>query len=240
MPRSAVGSAGGRVGVGGLPQRPAHEVDRIVAWQLGPVPELDDGAGMQAARAGGDVLALFVPTAGDVERPQPTGAAALVVATEDRHHTHAHHRRLEVGADHARELVRFALQAQRHALDLLVVLELELEDLDHLHRRTGRTGDGDGAEAIGLDHLLHRAVADPVAGGGSTVTRHHHAAGDAHRHAGGGVGHRAGGADVARRAVPRRRRGGAAVPGSSSRGRRLAQRRASSRRATDRPFGRTT
>ena len=160
--------------------------------QLGPVAELDHGAGVQAARAGGDVLALLVATAGDVERPQPTGVPALVVATEDRHHAHAHHRRLEVGADHARELVRLALQAQRHALDLLVVLELELEELDHLHRRTGRAGDGDGAEAIGLDHLLHRAMADRVAGGGSTVTRHHHAAGEAHRHAGGGVGHGAG------------------------------------------------
>ena len=31
------------------------------------------------------------------------------------------------------------------ALDLLVVLELELEELDHLHGRAGGAGDGDAA-----------------------------------------------------------------------------------------------
>ncbi len=35
------------------------------------------------------------------------------------------------------------------ALDLLVVLELELEELDHLHGRTGGAGDGDAAVAVG-------------------------------------------------------------------------------------------
>ena len=49
------------------------------------------------------------------------------------------------------------------ALDLLVVLELELEQLDHLHGRAGRAGDGDAAVAVGREHLLHRAVADEVA-----------------------------------------------------------------------------
>ena len=45
------------------------------------------------------------------------------------------------------------------ALDLLVVLELQLEQPDHLHRRAGRAGDRDAAVAVGLHDLLHRAVA---------------------------------------------------------------------------------
>src|SRR3954454_7430581 len=66
-----VGAAGRRVGVGRLPQRPAGEVDGAVAVEVGTPAELDDGAGVQAARPGGDVFALLVPTAGDVEVPQP-------------------------------------------------------------------------------------------------------------------------------------------------------------------------
>ena len=97
------------------------------------------------------------------------------------------------------KLVGLAFQAERDALDLLVVLELQLEQLDHLHRRAGGTGDGDTAVQVGLDDLLHAAVADEVAAGGAAVARHHHAVGEAQRHAGGGVRHR----EVAD--VPRRR-----------------------------------
>jgi hypothetical protein len=43
------------------------------------------------------------------------------------------------------QLVGLALEAERGALDLLVVLELELEQLDHLHGRPGGAGDGDAA-----------------------------------------------------------------------------------------------
>jgi hypothetical protein len=38
------------------------------------------------------------------------------------------------------------------------VLELELEELDHLHRRSGRAGDGDTGPAVGREDLLDRAV----------------------------------------------------------------------------------
>ncbi len=143
--------------------------------------DLDDRAGVQAAGAGGDVLALLVATAGDVVVPQPPALAAQVVAGEDRHDDHAHHRRLEVAADHHRELVGLALEAERRALDLLVVLELELEQLDHLHRRTGGAGDGDTAVAVGLDDLLHRPMGDQVAGRGTPVAGHHDAVGEAQR-----------------------------------------------------------
>ena len=46
-----------------------------------------------------------------------------------------------------RQLVGLALEAERRALDLLVVLELELEQLDHLHGRAGGAGDGDAASS---------------------------------------------------------------------------------------------
>ena len=140
---------------------------------------------------GGDVVLLLVAAAGDVVGEQPAGAPAQVVAGEDRHDDHALHRRRKVAAHHHRQLVGLALQAQRRALDLLVVLELQLEQLDHLHRRAGGAGDGHAAEAVGLHDLLHAAVADEVAAGGPAVAGHHHAVGEAHRHAGGRVRHHA-------------------------------------------------
>ena len=82
---------------------------------------------MQAARSGGHVVALFVPTAGGVVVPEPPVAAAQVVAGEDRHDDHALHRRRQVATHHRRQLVGLALEAERRALDLLVVLELQLE-----------------------------------------------------------------------------------------------------------------
>ena len=58
-----------------------------------------------------------------------------------------------------------ALPSRREllALDLLVVLELELEELDHLDGRAGGAGDGDARVAVGREDLLDVAVADEVA-----------------------------------------------------------------------------
>ena len=61
-----------------------------------------------------------------------------------------------------RQLVGLALEAQRLALDLLVVLELELEEPDHLDGRAGGAGDGHARPAVGGEHLLDRAVADQL------------------------------------------------------------------------------
>ena len=63
----------------------------------------------------------------------------------------------QVVAHHLAELVGLALEAEDGALHLLVVLELELEQLHHLDGRPGGAGDGDAAEAVGREHLLHRA-----------------------------------------------------------------------------------
>ena len=94
------------------------------------------------------------------------------------------------------------------ALDLLVVLELELEQPDHLHGRAGGPGDGHPAVPVGRVHLLHGAVGDRRAGGGPAVAGHHHAVGVAD------------GRD--RRAVARSRAGGPdgrAPTGANGRGR---------------------
>ena len=63
------------------------------------------------------------------------------------------------------------------ALDLLVVLELQLEQPDHLHGGPGGTGDRDAAVAVGLHDLLHGPMGDEVAGRGPAVAGHHHAVG---------------------------------------------------------------
>ena len=60
----------------------------------------------------------------------------------------------EVAADHRREPVRLALQGQQRALDLLVVLELDLEELDQLDGEAGRAGDADGGVVVGGEDLL--------------------------------------------------------------------------------------
>ena len=53
----------------------------------------------------------------------------LVVTGEERDDDEALHRRGQVGADELRELIRLALEGERLALHLLVVLELHLEQL---------------------------------------------------------------------------------------------------------------
>ena len=76
---------------------------------------------------------------------------------------------------------------RRDALDLLVVLELGLEEPDHLDRRAGRAGDGDRRVPVGREDLLHGPVGDDVALGGPAVAGHHHAVGVAQGHHRGAV-----------------------------------------------------
>ena len=99
--------------------------------------------------------------------------------------------------DHLAELVGLALEREGLALDLLVVLELHLEQLHHLDRRPGGTGDGDAGVVVGREHLLDAPAGDGVSRGGAPVARHHHAAVVADRDHGGAVG------DLERRATRR-------------------------------------
>ena len=113
----------------------------------------------------------------------------------------------QVGPHHLGQLVGLALQAEGLALDLFVVLELELEEPHHLHGRAGRPGDGDPAVGVGRVDLFQRAVGDRRPGGGPPVAGHDHAVAVAH------------GAD--RRAVGHLEAGAvrAYAPGRHSRGR---------------------
>ena len=86
-------------------------------------------------------VALLVPAAGDVVGEDATLAAAQVVPREEGHDDQALHGARQVLAHHLGQLVRLALEAQRHALDLLVVLELELEEANHVEREARRACD---------------------------------------------------------------------------------------------------
>ena len=106
-------------------------------------------------------------------------------------------------AHHLPELVGLALERERLAFDLLVVLELHLEQLDHLDRGTGGPGDGDAGVVVGREDLLDAPAGDRVPGGGAPVARHHHSPGEADGEDGGAVG------DVERRGT-----GGSLQPGT--------------------------
>ena len=59
------------------------------------------------------------------------------------------------------------------ALELLVVLQLDLEQADHLDGKASRAGDADAGVLIGREHLLDVALGDDVAHRGPSVTSHH-------------------------------------------------------------------
>ena len=135
-------------------------------------------------------------------RPVPPGQ---VVAGEQRDHGQPLHGHGQVLPDHLAQLVGLALEAEDHALDLLVVLELGLEQPDHLHGRAGGTGDGHRRVAVGREDLLHGPVGDGVALGGPAVTGHHDAVGEPQGHHRGPVAELGGPRPPVRPTAPRRR-----------------------------------
>jgi hypothetical protein len=118
---------------------------------------LERFARVQPAGSGGLELGLLVAPAGDVELPHPALLAAQVVAGEQRYDHEPLHRGGQVRADHLRELVRLAVELERLALDLLVVLELDAHDPRHLDRGAGGAGDRDHRVVVGGVDLLHVA-----------------------------------------------------------------------------------
>ena len=151
--------------------------------------EFDDRRGVKAPGAAGGVAPFLVATARDVVLEEATLLEAFVPAGEQGHDAQALHGRRQVAADHLAELVGLALEAQGGALDLLVVLEVELEQPDHLHRRSRRACDRNTGMTIGREDLLHRVVADEVAGGCPPIARHHHALDGPDGQDGGSVGY---------------------------------------------------
>jgi hypothetical protein len=124
-----------------------------------------------------EVRFLVLP-AGGVEAEHAAATAALVEPGEEWHDDQPLHRRGQVGADHLGELVGLALERQRLALDLLVVLELGLEQAHHVDSGSGDTGDGHPRKVVGWEHLLEPPVGDGVAAGGTPVAGEHDAVGE--------------------------------------------------------------
>ena len=164
-------------------------LEDVAPGQAVAVAELHHRAGVQAAGAGGGVVLLLVAPAGDVVLEQPARLAADVVAGEQGDDGEALHGRREVVADHRPQLVGLALEGQDRPLHLLVVLELELEEPDHLHGRAGGARDPDPRQVVGLEDLLHPATRHLIAGGGLTIAGHDHALAIAHGEDGGAVRH---------------------------------------------------
>ena len=74
------------------------------------------------------------------------------------------------------EPIRLALEGEHGALDLLVVLELDLEEADQLDGDSGRAGDADRGELVGLKDLFDVALGDEIAHRRAPVAGHHDAA----------------------------------------------------------------
>lgn len=113
-------------------------------------------------------------------RPLPRSTSKPHEQRHDRQPLHGH---AQVAADHGRQTVRLALQGELRPLDLLEVLQLELEQLHHLHGQTGRA-DTDGRVLVRREHLLDVPLGDDVPHGGPAVTGEHHAPGEGHGHDG--------------------------------------------------------
>ena len=62
------------------------------------------------------------------------------------------------------ELVGLAVERERDALDLLVVLQLDGVQPHHLQGDARRARDADGRVRVGDEHLLDVALGDDVAG----------------------------------------------------------------------------
>ena len=81
----------------------------------------------------------------------------------------------QIHADHLAQPVGLAVEREVVALDLLVVLELGLEELRHLHGRARRAGDAHAGEVVGLEDLLDATARDLIAGGRLAIAGHDHA-----------------------------------------------------------------
>ena len=101
---------------------------------------------------------------------RPT-STVLVVAGEQRHHDKTLHRDAQVPADHRGQPVGLALERQRAALELLVVLELDLEQPDDLEPHPGHAGDADARVLVRAEDLLDVTLRDEVAGCRPPVAR---------------------------------------------------------------------
>ena len=179
-PADRVGAAGGGVVVGGVVERLDDRPSGGVGRQPAAPGLLQRVLGEQRAGADGGVAALLVVPAGDVVAEDAARGHARggveVEAGEQRDDGQALHGGTEVPADHRGEAVRLAVEGHGEPLDLLVVLELDLVQPDHLDGDARGAGDPDDAVGVGRVHLLDVAGGDQVAHRGAAVAAHEDAA----------------------------------------------------------------
>src|SRR6185437_6899584 len=175
-PPGQVGAAGGGVVVGGVVQRLHAGEYRVGDRHVVGVVLLERGLGEDRAGADRVEAVLLVRAARHVVAEDPAGPGVLVVAGEQGDHRQALHRGHQVVADHLAEAVGLALEGERAALHLLVVLEFDAEQADELKSHAGHARHADRRVLVGAEYLLHVALGDHVPGGRAPVARHHHAA----------------------------------------------------------------
>ena len=196
-----VGSAGGGVVVGRVVEGLDGDLDGLVGADVPVVALLEGALREDRARADGVEVAFGVDAADDVEAVDLAGfgdrGRVEVEPCEQGHDGEALERDAEVAAQHGGEAVGLAVQGERGALDLLVVLEFELVELHQLDAEPGRARDADERVAVGGEDLFDVAAGDVVAHGRAAVAGHDNAFGGAQGDDGGGV--RADCGEVARR-----------------------------------------
>ena len=198
-------SAGSGIVVGGVVKRlHGHPHRRIDIGDL-RVQLLYRRLGEDRARPH-RLVALFldVPAAGGVERDDAASTFRVgrmdVIPRQQRQSHQPLHRRRQVSAHHDREPVHLAGKRQRHAFELLVVLEFHRVKAGELDGDRGGAGDAGGGVVVGDVHLLHVAPGDHVALRRAPVARDDDPAGAFQRDDGGAMRQlRPGAAGLARR-----------------------------------------
>ena len=96
----------------------------------------------------------------------------LVVAGEERDHDQALEGHRQLVSDQAGQEGGLALEGKPASFDLLVVLEFDLEQPDHLEGQAGCSGDSDAGMRVGGENLADLTVSNQVALGGLAVAGH--------------------------------------------------------------------
>src|SRR5579875_2770065 len=127
-PPAQVRATGRGVVVGGVIKGLERHANRVLLGEPAAPQLLQRTAREEGPGADRVEVVLLVAAAGDVVGEDPAGLPVEVETGEERHHGQTLHRHAEVAADHRREPVGLADQRKSGALDLLVVLQLDLEE----------------------------------------------------------------------------------------------------------------
>jgi hypothetical protein len=123
---------------------------------------------------------LLVTPADHVVRHDASGSVGIgdvdVESDQQRHRSQSLHRRTQIAPNHRRQLVGLAVEGERHALDLLVVLEFDSEQTNQFDCDTRSSGNARSGVLVGDVDLLHVTVGDQIALSGAPITGDQHPA----------------------------------------------------------------